>query len=271
MSNSFKVALCQMGVVDDKEKNIKKAVDMIDESAKNGVKLVVLPEMFNCPYDNSKFPGYAETAGTGSTIASVSKAARENSVYVVAGSIPEKENNKIFNTCFIFDDNGRIIGRHRKIHLFDIDIPDKIVFKESDVLTPGNDITVVDTAFCRIGVAICYDVRFPEIFRKMVLMGAELIIVPAAFNMTTGPAHWEVLIRTRAIDNQVFMAAVSPARNERASYIAYGNSMAVDPWGEILTRAQGKEEILFSDIDLSRVARVRRELPVLRHRRSDIY
>ena len=271
MDNSFKIALCQMSVEDNKEKNIKRAVDMIEKSANNGARLVILPEMFNCPYDNSKFGVYAETAGSGATIEAVSKAAKDNGAYVVAGSIPETEDNKIYNTCFIFDDNGKIIGRHRKIHLFDIDIPEKIVFRESEVLTPGSEITVVDTSFCRIGIAICYDVRFPEIFRKMALMGAEFVIVPAAFNMTTGPAHWELLIRTRAVDNQVFMAAVSPARNERASYIAYGYSMAVDPWGEILARAEEKEDILFCDIDLSKVEKVRRELPVLQHRRTDIY
>lgn len=271
MNNLFRISLCQMKVEDDKDKNIKKAVGMIEESAKNKAQMVILPEMFNCPYDTSKFSKYAEMAVRGNTISAVSKAAKENGVYVVAGSIPEKEENKIYNTCFIFDEYGKNIGRHRKIHLFDIDIPGKITFRESDTLTPGKDITIVDTKFCKVGVAICYDIRFPEVFRRMTLGGAKLIVVPGSFNMTTGPAHWELLMRTRAVDNQVYLAAVSPARNQEASYVSYGNSLVVDPWANVEVRAGGEEEILFCDIDLSEVDKVRRELPLLNHRRNDIY
>ncbi|MFZ5990051.1 MAG: carbon-nitrogen hydrolase family protein [Bacillota bacterium] len=271
MERPVRISVCQMTVENNKESNIEKAVGMIGTSAENHADMVLLPEMFNCPYENSKFVEFAESQDDGPTIKALSNAAKENGVYIIAGSIPEIEEGKIYNSSFIFDSEGKIIGRHRKIHLFDINIPGKISFKESDTLTAGNETTVIDTGFCKIGVAICYDVRFPEIFRLMALKGAKLVIVPAAFNMTTGPLHWELLMRARAVDNQVFMAAVSPARNVKASYVAYGNSMVVDPWANILVRADGEENILYSDIQLSQVDKVRRELPLLAHRRNDIY
>jgi omega-amidase len=271
MKNKFKVALCQMKVIDNKDSNIKKALDMIKTSAGNESDLIILPEMFNCPYDNSKFKEYAEEKNISKTLKAISNAAKELNQYIIAGSIPELDSNKLYNSSFVFNGNGEIIGSHRKIHLFDIDIAGKITFKESETLSAGNQITVIDTEFCKIGIAICYDMRFPELLRLMTIKGAELIVIPGAFNTTTGPAHWKTLIRARAIDNQIYMAAASPALNEELSYVAYGNSMVADPWGEILARAGQEEEIIYADIDLSKIKEVREELPVLKNRREDIY
>ena len=271
MKNHFKLAVCQMNVVDNKDLNLNKAVNMIESAARNKVDIVLLPEMFNCPYDNSKFVEYAESRKNSRTIKSISSAAERAGIYVIAGSIPELDNGKLYNSSFIFDRMGKIIGVHRKMHLFDIDVAGEITFKESETLTAGNEITVVDTELCRIGVAICYDIRFPELLRLMADKGAELIAVPGAFNMTTGPAHWEPLMKVRAVDNQVYVAAASPARNESLPYVAYGNSMVVDPWGDIISRAGADEKIIYADIDLSRVESVRNELPLLRNRRKDIY
>ncbi len=271
MKNQFKLALCQMKVVDNKDFNIKNALDMIKTAALNKSDMVVLPEMFNCPYQNSKFIEYAEEENGSRTIKAISKAAKDLNIYIIAGSIPELEGGSLYNSSFVFNRNGEIIGRSRKIHLFDIDIPGKISFKESDTLSAGNQITVIHTELCKIGVAICYDIRFPELSRIMALEGAEIIVIPGAFNMTTGPAHWETLIRGRAIDNQLYVAAASPARNEELSYVAYGNSMVADPWGEVLARASGEEEIVYADIKLSRIKEIREELPVLSGRREDIY
>jgi predicted amidohydrolase len=267
---NFKIALCQMMVEENKKVNVNKAVQMIAESAKNGAQIVVLPEMFNCPYDNSLFEEYSENE-KGQTNIEISKAARLNNVYVFAGSIPEIENGKIYNTSFAFNRQGEIIGKHRKMHLFDIDVFGKINFKESDTLTAGSSVTVVETEYCKVGLAVCYDMRFPELLRLMTLKGASLIIIPAAFNMTTGPAHWEPLIRVRALDNQVYMAVASPARDESASYTAYGHSMLVEPWGSIVKEGDEKEGIIYGDVDLDRISTVRNELPLLKHRRSDIY
>lgn len=266
----FKIAICQMMVSEDKEKNVEKAESMIREAAEKGAKVVVLPEMFNCPYENKYFPLYAETY-PGKTTERLSLLTSEMEIYLVAGSIPEQEGDIIYNTSFIFGPKGKLIGRHRKMHLFDIDVEGKIRFKESDTLGYGEDITVVDTDFGKMGVAICYDMRFPELMRLMALEGAEVIIVPAAFNMTTGPAHWDITIKARALDNQVYFVAASPARNMEASYHAYGHSSIVSPWGDVIAQANAQETILYGEIDLELVKKVRRELPLLQHRRTTLY
>ena len=270
MKDNFRIGLCQMKVLDDKMLNLGKAIDMIDRAAKEGVEMVILPEMFNCPYDTNKFKAYAESRDSSKSIKAVSTAAKNHGVYLVAGSIPELLDGKIYNSCFIFDRKGQIIDVHRKMHLFDVDIPD-IEFKESDTITPGNRVTVVDTDPIKIGVAICYDIRFPELFRLMALKGADIMVVPGAFNMTTGPAHWKTTVRARAIDNQTYVAAVSPARNTNLSYVAYGHSIIVDPWGKVIGEAGYGEQIICATIDISYLKNVREELPLLKNRRTDIY
>lgn len=269
MKNNFKLAICQLKVVDDKKSNINRALEMIRTSAKD-VELVILPEMFNCPYDSSKFREYAENEEESYTLKAISKSAIDNNVSIIAGSIPEVENDKIYNSCFIFNNDGEITGKYRKIHLFNIETPE-IRFKESDTLNAGNQIGFFNLGFIKIGIAICYDMRFPELLRLMALNGAQLIVIPGAFNMTTGPAHWEILIRSRAVDNQLFIAAASPARNEELSYVAYGNSMVADPWGEVIVRAGKDEEIIYADINFKKLKEVRKGLPLLKNRRADIY
>jgi omega-amidase len=271
MKNKFMIAVCQMNVVDDKELNLDKATKMICEASKNGAEMVVLPEMFNCPYDTDKFLDYAESMDNSISLKSVSNAAADDGVYLVAGSIPELHDGKLYNSSFIFDRNGKVVNIHRKMHLFDINIPNEITFKESEILTAGNNVTVFETDLAKIGVAICYDMRFPELFRLMTIKGAELVVVPGAFNMTTGPAHWETTIRARAIDNQTFMAVASPSKNIDLSYIAYGHSMVVDPWGNIIAQAGEDEEIIYATIDKDYIYKVRNELPLLKNRRTDIY
>jgi len=271
MRDRFKISICQMKVTAAKQKNIEKAMDMLKSSVKSGTDIAVLPEMFNCPYGNKKFKDYSESVDNGHTLKAMSQISKDLGIYIVAGSIPELFEGRIYNSCFVFDRQGSIIGKHRKMHLFDIDIPGKIKFKESDTLAAGNEVTVLQTEFCKIGVAICYDMRFPELMRLMALKGAKLIVIPAAFNMVTGPAHWELILRNRALDNQVYMAAASPARDENSSYVAYGHSMVTTPWGEVLKSADEKEQIISADIDMHLVEKIRNELPLLKHRRTDIY
>lgn len=266
----LQIALCQMKVGLDKTQNVKKAVKFIRKAGEKA-DLVVLPEMFNCPYQTDQFPSYAEGADESPTLKAVSRAARDTEVYLVAGSIPERAQDHIYNTSFIYNPTGELIGRHRKLHLFDIDVPGQIQFKESDTLTPGDQITVVDTDFGKLGVAICYDIRFPELARLMTLQGAELLVFPGAFNLTTGPAHWEILSRTRALDNQVYLATCSPTRDDEAPYVAYGHSLVADPWGEVVVQAGIGEEILYASIKTSRVDEIRQELPLLKNRRRDLY
>lgn len=266
----FKVAICQMMTTKDKQYNINKAIKMIKKAASNGARLIALPEIFNSPYDNKCFPIYAEEY-PGETSIAMMNVAKECGIYLIAGSIPEKDGDKIYNTSYFFNNRGELIAKHRKMHLFDINIEGGQYFKESDVLTPGDNFTVVDTELGKIGIGICYDIRFPEYFRILSELGAELIVLPAAFNMTTGPAHWEISVRMRAVDNQVYMVAASPARDENSSYISYGNSRIVDPWGNIIASAETDECIIYADVSGKKVKSVRNQLPLIKHLRRDKY
>lgn len=269
--DKFKVALIQMTVRDSKERNLQKAEKWIEKAARNGAGLIVLPEMFNCPYDNKYFPAYAEREGDTSW-REMSRMARENKIFLVGGSIPEiDEKNRIYNTSYVFNPLGEQIGKHRKLHLFDIDIKGGQYFKESDTLTPGNQVTVFDTPYGRFGLIICYDIRFPELSRLLVQKGAKFIVAPGAFNMTTGPAHWELLFRARALDNQVYALGVAPARDVSAGYVSYGNSLIVDPWGRIVGKLGEEENMLLGELSLEKVEKVREELPLLKHLRRDVY
>jgi predicted amidohydrolase len=270
MDKMIKTAICQMQTGDDKNANLDKAARMIKTAAQRA-SLLVLPEIFNAPYQTDLLPDYAEPI-PGPTTEMLSQLARAYHLLLIGGSIPEiDDSGKIYNSSCIFAPDGKIIGRHRKLHLFDIHIPDQIVFKESDVFTAGEDLQTLEYDGLTFSVMICYDIRFPELARQAALNGANIIIVPAAFNLTTGPAHWEILMRTRALDNQVFLMAASPARNPSASYQAWGHSMVVDPWGKIIAEGGTGEEIIYAEIDLAQLGKVRSELPLLQHRRPELY
>ena len=269
--NNMKIGQIQMKVHPDKEKNITEVEKYLKKMEGENPDVVVLPEMFNCPYDKSLFEEYSEKEG-GDTWKSLSSLAKKYSIYLFAGSIPEKvETGEVYNTSYVFDRNGKQIGKHRKVHLFDIDIEGGQTFIESETLTPGNDLTLVDTEFGKIGLMICYDIRFPEWSRLMALRGAEVIIVPGAFNMTTGPAHWEISFRVRALDNQVFTVGTAPAQDKEASYTSYGNTILVSPWGKVIDRMGYEEGYIINDIDLEEVKDIRNQLPLLKHRRTDLY
>lgn len=263
----MKIGLCQMMVTADKHSNLCKAEQMVKEAASQGAELVMLPEMFQCPYANVYFPEYAEE-GEGETYQRLSAMAKDNQVTLVGGSMPERVCTEgkvyLYNTSYIFGPDGQLLGRHRKVHLFDVDVPGGIRFKESDTLTAGDSITVVDTPVGRIGVGICFDIRFAEMFRAMSCAGAQIICVPAAFNMTTGPAHWELSFRMRAVDNQCFLAGCSPARDQDGCYVAYGHSIVAAPWGNVVAQADETEQVILAEIQLEEVDRVRASLPIMK-------
>lgn len=267
---AIKLGLCQMKVTGDKGENLRRAEDCLRQAARQGANLAVLPEMFNCPYENAAFPVYAEAAG-GETWQFLARMAQELGLYLVGGSMPELAEGKIYNTSYIFSPEGQELARHRKVHLFDIDVPGGQRFMESDTLTAGDQITVIDTPLGKLGVAICFDIRFAELFRVMGDKGAQLILVPAAFNMTTGPIHWSLAFRMRALDQQCFVAGCSPARDETSSYVAYGHSLAVNPWGEILTEFDEKEGVRVVEIHLEDLDKYRAQIPILAGRRTDLY
>ncbi|KAJ8098785.1 carbon-nitrogen hydrolase [Lipomyces tetrasporus] len=274
LSKSLKVALVQLAATADKGRNLTRVKQHVLAAASNGAQLIVLPECFNSPYSVAAFPQYAESIPSGETTSFLSALARETATYLIGGSIPERDDaGKLFNTSLSFSPSGELIAKHRKVHLFDIDIPGKIRFKESDVLAGGDKVTVFDIPpYGKVGLAICYDIRFPELAsiaaRKE---GVFAMIYPGAFNTTTGPLHWDLLGRARAVDNQIYVIMCSPARDLSAGYHAYGSSMVVDPNAIILAQAKEGEEIVYAQLEPGRIEEVRSGIPITTQRRYDVY
>lgn len=281
LKKPLKLALVQLASGSDKAVNLSHARTKVLEAAKAGASLIVLPECFNSPYGTQYFPKYAETLlpspptkEQSPSFHALSALASEAKSYLVGGSIPELEpgTNKYYNTSLVFSPTGALIGTHRKTHLFDIDIPGKIRFKESEVLSPGNKLTIVDLPeYGKIGLAICYDIRFPEAAMIAARQGAFLLVYPGAFNLTTGPLHWQLLGRARAVDNQVYVAMCSPARDMSATYHAFGHSLVANPNAEILTEAGENEEIVYADLDNDTIENTRKGIPIYTQRRFDLY
>ena len=266
----MKIALIQMKVGMDKDKNLQKARQLVLHAGKEGARIAVLPEMFCCPYANEYFPQFAEPVG-GHIYTELSKMAKDANVTLVGGSFPLEEDGKLYNASFVFSRDGQLRASHRKAHLFDINVEGGQKFCESEVFTPGEQITVFHTAGHTFGLAVCFDIRFPEMFRCMALRGAEAVFVPAAFNMTTGPMHWELTFRMRAVDNQFFMIGASPAQDKYHVYHSYAHSLICDPWGKVLVDAGENECVTVVDIDLSENERARAQLPILSARKPRLY
>lgn len=267
----IKIAAIQMSTVADKMENVRTVKTYLEKIKDENPDFVILPEMFCCPYQTENFPIYAEKEG-GPVWQQLSGYAKQYGIYLTGGSMPEKDaEGNVYNTSYIFDREGKQIGKHRKVHLFDIDVKGGQTFKESDTLTAGDSDTVFDTEFGKMGVMLCFDIRFPELSRMMVNDGARIVFVPAAFNMTTGPAHWELSFRTRALDNQIYMVGCAPARDVSAGYISWGHSIVTDPWGRVIDMLDEKKGILLAELDMDYEEQVREELPLLKSRRKDMY
>ncbi|KAL1302771.1 hypothetical protein AAFC00_003118 [Neodothiora populina] len=281
LKKPLKLALVQLASGSDKTANLARARTKVLEATKNGANIVVLPECFNSPYGTKYFPKYAETLipsppteEQSPTYHALSALAKESKAYLVGGSIPEywEETKKHYNTSLTFGPDGKLLATHRKVHLFDIDIPGKIKFQESEVLSPGNKVTIIDLPeYGKIAVAICYDVRFPELATIAARNGAFLLLYPGAFNLTTGALHWELQARARAMDNQVYVGLCSPARDMEADYNAWGHSMIVDPNAQILSQLEEKEDIAYADLNGERIEEVRKGIPINIQRRFDVY
>ena len=270
--NKIKIASLQFMVQQDKYENIEKLAEILAGGEADGADFISLPEMWNCPYVTELFPEYAELEGEGDTWLAMSTLARKHKVYLIGGSIPECDSEgRVYNTNYVFDREGRQIGKHRKVHLFDIFAHGQQVFKESDTLTGGDNFTVFDTEFCKMAVNLCFDIRFPESSRLPALAGARVIFNPAAFNMTTGPVHWELGFRQRAIENQIYMVGTSTARNPEASYQAWGHSIITDPWGTVVMQMDEKAGVNVTEIDLDYIDEIRAKLPLMSARRTDVY
>ena len=292
MNKPYKIALCQMTPTKDKDQNHRRAAKAVAEAARSGAGVVCLPEIWNAPYDLKLLRDYAEPEG-GPSFDLMARMASENKIYLIGGTIPEEAGNaeatrnaedfrdtvsdenaesaggaaaagrlKVYNTSYVFDPNGGLIAKHRKTRLFDVDIEGGLRFKESDFFSAGEGVTVFDTVFGKMGLAICFEVRFPELFREMNKAGAHIVFVPAAFNINTGAAHWDILMKSRALDNQMYIAACAPARDLTASFTTWGHSCVATPWGEYCAAADARETIVYAEIDRGYLNKVRREIPI---------
>ncbi len=264
----FLAAAIQMLASPDKAANLKEAESMVREAATRGARAVALPEVFNWRGDKKDERKNAEPI-PGPTADLMAHLARELGIYLLTGSLLEEipASHKAYNTSLFFDPKGNLLARYRKIHLFDVDIERGVSTMESETREPGKDIVVAETEYCRMGLTICYDLRFPELYRALVAKGVQVIFVPSAFTALTGEAHWEPLLRARAIENQVYIVAPDQLGKNPKSFATYGNSMIVDPWGRVLARASDSAGVIIAEIDLDYLAKVRSELPSLSHRK----
>lgn len=276
MLRNFRLGLCQFAAGADKPANLQLAQQMIEEAVAKGAQVVMLPECFNSPYHTKHFPNYAEeipgNSQSSPTVSFLQSMARTHQIYLIGGSIPEIDSQKYYNTCICLNPDGEIQTKHRKVHLFDINVPGKITFYESEILSPGSQATIFRTEFCKIGVGICYDLRMPEYaytLGKSEEVG--LLAYPGNFNVVTGEKHWEVLLRARAVDNQIFVAACSQARDPEGEYLSWGHSMLVNPWGQVLNSTTHLPQVVIQDVDFGVLQENRTSLMNRQHKKWSVY
>lgn len=263
---NLKIASIQMTSSHLVNDNLKKAEAFIKEAVATDAQIVILPEYFAL-LDKDEYTkiGIAEIPKKGKVQQKIAELAKKHKVYIIAGSIPMQSpvKQKIYNSLLVYDPEGEQIGRYNKIHLFNYTSNEE-AYQEDKTIVPGKDILVIDTPIARLGLAICYDLRFPEFFRKMDRVDA--IILPAAFTYTTGKAHWEVLCRARAIENQCYFISSAQTGLHPSGRKTFGHSMVIDPWGEVIASLPEEEGILTAELDFEKMERIRQKLPALNHR-----
>jgi predicted amidohydrolase len=267
----MRVAVCQLNAGDDRAANLAQARALLDRAAASGADFAVLPEYTDYlgPGDRAPKPEPID----GEYAAFFADAAGDLGMWVAAGSFhesgPDPEHS--FNTSLVFDRTGELAAAYRKIHLYDVEIPGRVSFRESRTIAPGADTVVVDVEGVRVGLSICYDLRFPELYRRLAVGGgAQVLLVPAAFMLHTGRDHWEVLLRARAIENQCFVVAAGQIGDHEPGRTCFGRSMVIDPWGTVLAQAPDVVGVAVADLDLDRLATIRAELPSLANRRLPV-
>ena len=253
----------------DKEANLQEAEDWVRRAHAEGAQLVVLPEVFNWRGRGVDTAANAEPV-PGPSTDRMSALAAELGLYLLAGSVLEAagRDGRAYNTSVLVGPGTGIIAKYRKIHLFDVDIEGEAPIRESEYRRPGDAVVVADTPLCPMGLSVCYDLRFPELYRRLTAGGAKVVFVPSVFTVPTGRAHWEALLRARAIENQVYIIAPDQTGQHPASMDAYGHSMIVDPWGKVIAQADTEPGLVLATIDLDYLENVRRRLPSLDHRRG---
>jgi predicted amidohydrolase len=265
-----------MTAKNDLQRNLRGAEALIAKAAARGAKLVALPENLSFMGPEADKLATAEDfalgavgSGCGPVLRWAAHTAKQHAVWLLLGGVTERSplSEKVFNTALLIDDQGTVVSKYRKIHLFDVDLADGTRHQESAVVCPGEQVVVCDSPVGKLGLSICYDVRFAELYRQLVTLGAQVLAVPAAFTVTTGRDHWHVLLRARAIEAQCYVIAPAQWGMHSASRSTYGHAMIVDPWGTIVAECPDGEGIAIAEIDLGRLEQIRTQLPALKHRR----
>jgi predicted amidohydrolase len=263
----MRVSVCQLNARDDRSHNLAVARGLLERAAAAGAELAVLPEYVD---DLGRAEGAPKPEPVDGEFAEFfAGAARELGIWVHAGSFHEAgpDPDRTFNTSLVFSPSGERVALYRKIHLYDVEIAGRVSYQESRTVAPGDETVVTDIAGVPTGLSICYDLRFPELYRRLALAGARVLVVPAAFMMHTGRDHWEVLLRARAIENQCYVVAAGQIGDHEPGRTCFGRSMIVDPWGTVIAQAPDAVGIVTADLDLERLETIRRELPSLANRR----
>ncbi len=269
----MQIAVIQMNSGGTREQNVTRALALVDQAADRGAQFILLPEYMTFLGPYSEFAEMSESV-PGPTTERLAAKACQRGIYLHGGSLIEEsaDPHRFYNTSVLFDPEGELIARYRKIHLFDVNIPGQVSDAESKKILAGDDIVVVDLPELRLGMSICFDLRFPELYRRMAVAGAEVLVVPAAFTRATGRAHWEILLRARAIENHAYVLAAAQYGKDGASTWRYGRSMIIDPWGTMVAAApEVGEAVLVVEVQREHVQRRRQQVPVLEMRRPDIY
>jgi len=272
MPDRIRVACIQMTSRADKAANLETAQRLVAQAASTGADIVVLPEKWNAIGDASVYHATAELLEGGESVAAMSDWARTHGITLVGGSIAERREGreKLSNTSILFDPGGQIVAVYRKIHLFDVEVAG-VVYRESEAEEPGEEPVVAEVEDWRIGLTVCYDVRFPELYRILALGGAQLVTVPAHFTTPTGKDHWHVLLRARAIENQLYVAAAAQIGETLPGKPAYGRSLIADPWGVVLAQAPDEQTVIAAELDRAHLEQIRAKLPSLANRQSAAY
>lgn len=272
MPDRIRVACVQLTTRQDKAANLGRAEALVARAASAGADLVVLPEKWNLIGSADDYRAAAEPLEGGESVAAMSRWARTFGVTLVGGSITERRegHERLSNTSCLFDPQGALVAVYRKIHLFDVEVGGH-VYRESEAEEPGDEPVVAHAEGWGIGLTVCYDVRFPELYRILALEGAELATVPAHFTTPTGRDHWHVLLRARAIENQYYVAAAGQIGETIAGKPAYGRSLIVDPWGTVLAQAPDEETVIVAEVDRARLRDIRAKLPSLANRQPGAY
>ena len=272
MSDRIRVACVQMCAGPVKADNLATAERLVAEAAQTGAELVVLPEKWNAWGGTDVLRANAERLEGGESVAALAEWARRHGITIVGGSITEEREgrDRLSNTCPVLDADGELVAAYRKIHMFDVDVGG-VAYRESEAEEPGEETVVCAAGGWRVGLSVCYDLRFPELYRILALDGAELVTVPAAFTAFTGKDHWELLLRARAVENQCYVAAPNQWGTYAPGKASYGRSLIVDPWGVVLAQAPDEDCVIVAEIDRQRLERIRAELPSLANRQAAAY